>query len=209
MTPAAFQAWAGVSRETLGAFEAYATLLARWNARINLVAPRSLEAVWTRHFQDSVQVWQAAPALAPGARWVDLGSGAGFPGLVVALMARDAGHDLAVQLIESDARKAAFLREAARAIGVSVEVVLARIEAAPPAHGAVVSARALAPLPKLLGYVERHGTAAGVALLLKGQDYRSELTAAAADWHMEAEARPSVTDPAAALLVIRQLERRR
>ena len=190
-------------RATLDRLEALDALVRRWTERINLVAPSTLPDLWTRHIADSAQLWSLAPAGLE--TWADLGSGGGFPGLVIAALTADAGHPR-VTLIESDGRKCAFLRTAARELGLSVTVLDRRVEAAAPQGAAVVSARALAPLPALLPLVARHLAPGGIALLPKGRDFAAELDAArAAGWRFEAEAMPSVTDPVARILRLRTL----
>lgn len=188
------------SRETSARLDALAGLLGKWNPRINLVAPSTLADLDARHVADSAQLWPLRP---PGARtWADLGSGGGFPGLVIAAMG-----EVAVTLIESDGRKCAFLREAARAMGLSVTVLDQRAEAAPPQGADVVSARALAPLPALLPLVARHVAPGGTALLMKGRGWAEEVEAARAEWRFDLDARPSVTDSSAKILVVTGLAR--
>ena len=192
-----------LSREALERLEHLEALVRRWTERINLVAPSTLPDLWTRHIADSAQLWPLAP---PGAAaWTDLGSGAGFPGLVLAVLAADAGGPQ-VTLIESDTRKCAFLRTAARELGLRVTVLDRRAEAAPPQSAPVVSARALAPLPALLPLVARHLAPGGTALLPKGRDFAAELDAArAAGWRFHAEAVPSATDASARILRLTDL----
>ncbi len=143
-------------------------IVQKWTPRINLVSRDSARDLWRRHIADSAQLWAFRP---PAARsWADLGSGAGFPGLVIAALAAEAAPDLAVILVESDVRKAVFLAEAARAMGLKLEIVTARIEALAPLGADVVSARALAPLDRLLGYLEKHRGAGGYWLVSEGRD---------------------------------------
>ncbi len=171
----ALQEIANVSRETLGLLSDYLDLLTKWQARINLVSKSSLKDVWMRHVVDSAQLWPLAP---DSARiWTDLGSGAGFPGLVIAILGRER-EGLKVHLIEADARKAAFLREAIRITGAPAEVHEGRIEALAPWASDVVMARALAPLKALLPLAEPFVGSEGIALFLKGKKVNSELTAA-------------------------------
>lgn len=177
-----------------GRLRAYLDLLRRWNARINLVADAPETVLWQRHVLDSLQL---VPLLPPEpAPLLDIGSGAGFPGLVLATATGQETH-----LVESDRRKAAFLVEAARALDLpNVTVHAMRIEAMPPAGARVITARALAPLPILLAHASRHLTPGGVALFPKGRTAADELTVAAADWTMQVERFPSRTDPAATIL---------
>lgn len=198
---------AAVSRETFQRLSGIVDLLLRWQPTINLVAPASLPAVWQRHVADSLQLVQLAP---PGARrWVDLGSGGGFPGLVVAAVLAER-PDARVILVESDSRKAAFLRESARVIGLPVEVHAARIEKvaadlAPGTH--VVSARALAPLAKLLDLAAPFLAAGALALFPKGRDTERELTEARKGWTLAVDLAPSHTDPEARIVVVKSAQR--
>lgn len=188
---------------TLDRLEALEALTRRWTARINLVAPSTVPDLWTRHILDSAQLWPLAPADA--ATWADLGSGGGFPGLVIAALGADTGTPH-VTLIESDGRKCAFLRTAARELSLPATVLDQRAESARPQAAPVVSARALAPLPTLLPLVARHLAPYGTALLPKGRDWAAEIDAARAQgWRFEAEALPSVTDPQARILRLRKL----
>ncbi|WP_425092370.1 16S rRNA (guanine(527)-N(7))-methyltransferase RsmG [Tropicimonas sp. S265A] len=192
-----------VSRETMDRLEAYVAILQKWNPKINLVASNTLSDVWVRHIYDSAQVFKA---LRPTTRhWVDLGSGGGFPGLVVGLLAHEAHPELNLTLIESDLRKATFLRTVIRETGISARVLSDRIEEAPPQAADVVSARALAPLPKLLGYVARHLAEEGVAVLLKGENAKSEVSEARKYWHFSCEETPSLTESRSVVLKLRDL----
>jgi 16S rRNA (guanine527-N7)-methyltransferase len=194
-----------VSRETLERLEALADLLEKWTARINLVSKSSLPEIWTRHILDSAQIWPHRKT--ETLIWADLGSGGGFPGLVVAAIAADEDPDMRVRLIESDARKGVFLSTATRNLGLNAEIVTSRIETASESGAETVSARALAPMSQLLGYAERHMTLGGTALFLKGRTYESELTDARKSWEYKAETIPSLTDPDAVLLKIGDLSR--
>jgi 16S rRNA (guanine527-N7)-methyltransferase len=205
MTPQMAEALAalGVSRETYPRLEELVDRLARWNPRINLVAPSTLADSWRRHVLDSAQLWPLRPTHAR--RWIDLGSGAGFPGLVIAAIAADSDPELAVTLVESDARKCAFLSEAARAMGIAPTVVNRRIETLDAPTHDVVSARALAPLTRLLPLAHRVLAPGGVCLFLKGVSARDELTEASRAWHSRAEVVPSVTDPSGAVLRLAEI----
>lgn len=195
MSPAQFQQRFGVSRETLEKLEAYAAHLRKWNPAINLVSKTTLDDLWTRHLADSAQVFSLVPADARVL--VDLGSGAGFPGLVLAILGVPEVH-----LVESDVRKAAFLREVARVTGAPATVHPVRIEVAdvPPAD--VVSARALAELDLLLPWAHGLLKPGGVCLFPKGRTADDELTAVANSWNMGVERFPSQTDPAGTILRI-------
>src|SRR5262245_5086475 len=228
--PADFAAAFHVSRETLARLATYGGLLRQWQKAVNLVAPTTLDAIWHRHFADSAQL----VALAPSARtWVDLGSGAGFPGLVVAiLLAADArppaaatapaeprggeGRPPQMTLIESTARKCAFLREVVRQMqiagAVSVDILSTRIETATTQGRLqspdVVSARAVAPLDKLLALAAPLFASSTVGLFLKGRDAAAELQAAEKLWNFQSELVPSRTERDARIVVVRKLERK-
>lgn len=242
-TPADFAAAFDVSRETIERLTTYEALLRQWQKAVNLVAPSTLDAVWHRHFADSAQILHLAPA---GARsWVDLGSGAGFPGLVVAILLaeRDSpppgGEGVGVgglptadvlrfpppqpsptrgegeaqpqvTLIESDSRKCAFLREVARKTGITVEILSTRIEAvatqAKLDSPEVVSARALAPLDRLLGLAAPLFTSSTVGVFLKGREAAAEIETAAKAWTFAVEMVPSITETTGRVVVIRDLQ---
>ncbi len=194
-----------VSRETIDQLSRYAALLAQWQPRINLVAPATLQDVWHRHIADSAQLYALAP---PGAQtWLDLGSGAGFPGLVIAIMAHGAAGPR-VSLIESDRRKSAFLAEVARQTGISVEIHTARIEQiatqAMLEQVDVVSARALAPLVRLIPLSLPFFGDATLGLFPKGREVESELADARASWDFDVETTPSLTDADARIVTIRR-----
>ena len=192
-----------VSRETRDRLEIYANLLRKWSPRINLVAPRTLDEIWTRHFEDSLQLLPHLPS-EPGIL-ADLGSGGGLPGLVLAAALAETGWT--VRLIESDHRKAVFLRTCAREMGLSVEVIAERIETCPPSNARVVTARALAPLDRLLPMVHRHLAPGGRAVLLKGRTAEAEIAAVENDWTFDLTTAPSITDPDARILVLEHLAR--
>jgi 16S rRNA (guanine527-N7)-methyltransferase len=202
--PDAFAAAFNVSRETLDQLLLYVALLEQWQPRINLVAGATLADVWHRHIADSAQLL----ALAPGARtWLDLGSGAGFPGLVIAIMAHGRPGP-SVSMIESDKRKSAFLAEVARRTGISVEIHTARIEQIATQRMLepvdVVSARALAPLVRLIPLSLPFFGDATLGLFPKGRDAESEVAQARANWAFDVEMTPSLTDAAARIVAIRR-----
>lgn len=192
-----------VSRETFGRLATIADLLEKWQKTINLVAPASLPDLWARHIGDSLQLVHHVPQNAR--RWVDLGSGGGFPGLVVAaVLAERQGAE--VHLVESDTRKAAFLREAARLAALPVQVHAARVEqvADQLAPGTdVVSARALAPLAKLMDLAAPFLKAGALGIFPKGRDAERELTDARKGWTLDCEFRPSASDPYGRILLVR------
>jgi 16S rRNA (guanine527-N7)-methyltransferase len=195
-----------VSRETADRLDSIVALLEKWQRTINLVAPATLPQVWTRHVADSLQL---VPLAGEAKRWVDLGSGGGFPGLVVAAVLAER-PDADLTLIESDSRKAAFLREAARIAELPATVLPARIEQVAPRIAAgveVVSARALAPLPKLLPLAEPFIAQGALGLFLKGQDVDNELTEASKSWNVEASIVESRTDRSGRILIVRKANR--
>jgi 16S rRNA (guanine527-N7)-methyltransferase len=205
-TPADFARAFGVSRETLERLQTYEALLKQWQKTINLVAPSTLSDIWHRHFADSAQLLALA---APGAeRWLDLGSGAGFPGLVLAILLAERGQGR-VTLIESDTRKAAFLAEVARRVGVAVDIRGTRIEksATQAKLGPVdvVTARALAPLPRLLELSAPYFSGSTMGLFLKGREAEAEVEAAHMLWDFERELHQSLTDVSGRIVVIRAL----
>jgi 16S rRNA (guanine(527)-N(7))-methyltransferase RsmG len=179
----------GVSHETEQKLRAFLALLQRWNARINLVADRDESVLWRRHILDSLQLLPLLPE--GGGPIIDLGSGAGFPGLVLALASGRPTH-----LVEADRRKAAFLIEAVRILGLAeTKVHSVRIEATALPSAQVVSARALAPLAVLLRHAHRLLAPGGTAIFPKGRTAEQELTEAARHWNMRVERFPSRTDP--------------
>jgi 16S rRNA (guanine527-N7)-methyltransferase len=197
--PEDFARETGVSRETLARLKAYADLLLDWSARHNLVARSTLPDLWRRHFWDSAQL---APLIPETARTLaDMGSGAGFPGLVLAALR----PGLAVTCHESVAKKCAFLRAVAERMALPVAIENARIEDLPHKAYDVVTARALAPLPLLLSYAKPLTGPNSVCLFLKGQNVGVELTEAHKSWKLEASQVPSQTDPSGAILVVRKL----
>ena len=203
MTPASF--FPNVSRETLVRLEEYAALLAKWNPVINLVSKSTLPDVWQRHMRDSAQLWPLCPK---GARlWVDIGSGGGFPGIVIAILAAELAPEMRVILIESDQRKATFLRTVAQTLGLELRVESQRAEDVPPLGADVVSARALTALSGLLPLAQRHLAENGLAIFPKGQSAAQELTDALELWQFAVTKTPSETDHQAVVLQIRDIAR--
>lgn len=194
-----------VSRETFDALKAYEALVQRWTPAINLVSKSTVAQLWDRHIADSAQVFAYCPESTRS--WVDLGSGGGFPGLVVAILAKEFRPELHVTLVEADLRKATFLRQAAQSLGLAATVRSERIESLPPLAADVLSARALAALPDLLAYAEKHLRPGGVAIFPKGARFQDELQAARAFWDFNVDSRPSLSEGDAAILVIRNIQR--
>jgi 16S rRNA (guanine527-N7)-methyltransferase len=196
-----------VSRETLRRLDLFVEMLLAWNAKTNLIAASTVPHLWTRHIADSLQLLD----LAPDSRiWVDLGSGAGFPGLVIACALADR-PDAAVHLVESNAKKAAFLREAARVTGTPAVIHAERIEKFVDGfHGRAdaVTARALASLKVLLNQSFSLLKTGALGLFPKGQDVDTELTEATKYWNIQADLVPSRTDSQGRIVLVRALERR-
>lgn len=195
-----------VSRETFLALQDFDALVRRWTPAINLVSKNSLPSLWTRHIADSAQVFLACPTDKVQI-WVDLGAGGGFPGIVVAILAKELRPGLKVTLVESDLRKATFLRQAAQSLVLDVQVLSSRIETLPPMNADVISARALAPLSQLLGYASTHLSAGGTAIFPKGARFAEELADARNVWSFDVDTRPSLSEESSSILVIRNIQR--
>jgi 16S rRNA (guanine527-N7)-methyltransferase len=193
-----------VASATLDRLRRHVAELVRWNKAINLVAASTLPDAWERHVSDSAQLVPLAPA--NPSHWVDLGSGAGFPGLVVAIILAETSPETRVTLVESDRRKATFLREVARAAGLATTIIAERIETTTPLGADVVSARALAPLDALIPLAARHMATDGTALFPKGARADKELASAAATWSFSVERLPSTTDTTAEVLRMKGLK---
>ena len=194
-----------VSRETSSKLETLQELLVKWNSKINLVAKSTIQDAWQRHIVDSAQIWQLANPEAQ--HWMDIGAGAGFPGLVIAAIAAEKAPSMKITLVESDQRKCIFMQTAAREMGIKPIILTERIESLPPQNADILSARALAPLEKLLEFAETHRNPNGICLFLKGEKVDSELTSAARSWHISPEKFPSMTDSNAVILRIGEMKR--
>jgi 16S rRNA (guanine527-N7)-methyltransferase len=193
----------GVSRETLARLEAFAALLTEENERQNLVSKASLDQLWSRHIADSAQLLRFAPDGA--GTWIDLGTGAGFPGLIVAAL-----RELRVTLVEARKLRVEFLRHAAGVLGVAdrVDIVCARAEGLEARPFDIISARAFAPLDKLLMLGERFSRPGTIWLLPKGRNAKSELDAARGSWQGDFRLEPSLTDADASIIVAREVSRK-
>lgn len=192
---------ANVSRETREAFDHFEAMVRKWTPKINLVASSTLPTFQDRHIADSVAL--SSLNLGPDP-WVDLGSGGGFPGIVVAILQ---GHQRAVTLVESDQRKCAFLRAVKRELNLVCTIITGRIEEVAPQHAAVVSARALAPLPELLGLATRHVHPDGELLLSKGANWRREDVAARLNWSYDLDIIENATQIDSVVLRIKNARR--
>jgi 16S rRNA (guanine527-N7)-methyltransferase len=187
-----------VSRETFLRMKAYVDLLLTWNKRINLVSKSTEPDIWRRHILDSAQLYPLIPR--DCSSLLDLGSGAGFPGLVLAIMGVQG-----VRLVESDARKCAFLREAARITQTEAQVLNQRVESIPPVTVDIITARALAPLADLLSLAKPFIGAKTQCLFLKGQHIDAELTHAHKGWTMQVDCRPSRSDPTGSVVRVHEV----
>lgn len=199
--------WAelGASEAALEKLRLFAGLAEKWTRSINLISRATVADLWSRHIEDSAKIVTLAPPVP--AIWADFGSGGGFPGLVVAVLLQDRGLSTRVVLVESDQRKATFLREAARQLGLSTEIRPERAEAIAPLGADVVSARALAPLNLLCDILERHGTPEGIALFPKGETWQEEVAEARKNWCFDLEAARDPGHKGSAILKLRNLRR--
>jgi 16S rRNA (guanine527-N7)-methyltransferase len=195
----------GLSQDEVRKLEIYAALLRKWNPSVNLVSPASLASSGKRHFADSLQLMDLRPSSVR--HWADLGSGGGFPGMVIGILASTRGAPFQVTLVESDHRKAVFLETVSRETNAAVRIVPERIEACEPLKANVVSARALAPLGTLLGYADRHLAPNGTCLFLKGEAYLSEIADARKTWCFDCDAVSSKTAHDASILRITEIRR--
>lgn len=186
-----------IDSDTMDRFEVYLALLTKWQRAINLVGKNTLADAWRRHILDSAQL---LPHIEKNVKIADLGSGAGLPGLVIAI-----ATGANVQLVESDQRKATFMREVARETGTDIDVHVARIEDLSALNADIVTARALAPLPKLLPWVHRHLKNDGKSILMKGAGVDQELTECTKQWTMNVVRKPSISDASGTILIVNDL----
>lgn len=200
MTAEDFVAQTDVSRETLERLEAYLDLLVRWQRAINLVGPATLADPWRRHILDSAQLIRHMPD--KDSTTYDLGSGAGLPGLILAIMGYTNMH-----LVESDQRKAQFLSEVVRTLDLPVIVQKQRIQSLSAGCADILTARALAPLPRLLELAVPLMKPGTVCLFLKGRNASDELTAAHKCWRMATQTFPSMSDPSGSVLKLWDIQR--
>ena len=205
LSPEEFENLPDVSRETFENFQAWKRLLERWNARINLVSPSAMGDFWGRHALDSWQLWGLAPNSTETI--LDFGSGAGFPGLAMAIGCKQAGKGH-VTLVESVGKKANFLKTVIRELSLPAEVWAGRAEDLAPKPYDLITARAFAPLPKLLNYAQPFWGEGTIALLLKGQSANEELTSAEKLWNFDVENSPSRSDDSGIILKISALSKR-
>jgi 16S rRNA (guanine527-N7)-methyltransferase len=199
----AFAAQIPVSRETLDKLDAYAALLAQWQTQMNLVGPATLPDVWHRHFLDSAQLMRLVPGFSQS-RWLDVGAGGGFPGMVLAILGARQVH-----LVDSVAKKTRFLGAVQEALGLGahVRVHTGRIEQLKPWPVDIITARAVAPLEKLFGWTERFWTSEVRGLFLKGESASEELTQARKSWTVTCSLHVSLSDPRGRIVDVGALRR--
>lgn len=194
-----------VSRETEARLQSFQLLALKWNSRINLFSAQSTEGFWQRHIADSCQIYPLAPPTAT--EWLDIGSGGGAPAIVLATLLAELRPNARMTMIESDQRKAAFLRTASRELELNCSVLAQRVETTEPLNAQVLTARALAPLSVLLAHAERHLAPGGVAIFPKGRNAAAEIDAVRGTWRFDLIETPSITDPDARILRIERIAR--
>ena len=195
-----------VSRETLKGFYEYKTLLFKWNEKINLVSKHTLGDIWERHFLDSGQIIKNVEA--SGKRWVDVGSGAGFPGLVVALLLRDRKIDCDLVLVEKNPKKCFFLNEVMRKLNLRVEVVNDNIYTLEPLNADILTTRAFSELNNLMEIAFRHRKQEGICLFLKGENYRSELDKTLNYWFFDYDIVDSLSSSSGKIIRVKKIFKR-
>jgi len=195
-----------VSRETLNGFYEYETLLTKWNEKINLVSKNTLVDIWERHFLDSGQIIKHVEV--SGKRWVDVGSGAGFPGLVVALLLRDRKIDCDLVVVEKNSKKVFFLNEVIRKLNLSVEVVNDKIDNLEPLNADILTARAFSELNNLIEIAFRHRKKEGICLFLKGENYRMELDKTLNYWFFDYDIIDSLSSSSGKIIRVKKIFKR-
>jgi len=191
-----------VSRETLDKLSEYEQLLRKWTSKINLISKGTVDDIEARHIWDSAQIYGGDDQ-----DWLDIGSGGGLPAVVVAILAQGDHRSVNMTMVESDQRKAMFLRTCARHLEVPFAVSAQRIESIEPHSAATVSARALSRLDTLLGLAARHLASDGACIFMKGEAWQDEIAEAKRNWRFSCDATPSKTNPRAAILRIKDIER--
>lgn len=199
-------AWLDVSRETLELLGALEALVLKWTSAVNLVSKASTGDIWTRHILDSAQIYPLARE--SRGSWLDIGSGGGFPALVLAVLFKGQADAPSFTLVESDARKSAFLIQAVRLLDLQAKVVTQRIESERSFAAETLSARALAPLDALLGHAAQHLAPTGRAFFPKGATHQAEIAVARQRWNFRCTAHISRTDPQSAILEVEGIELR-
>ena len=194
-----------VSRETIVLLQRLRLLVEKWNKSINLISKSTVPEIWSRHVLDSAQIFYASNKKFK--KWLDMGSGAGFPGLVVAILAQDKNFCGEITLVESDKRKCVFLSTVKRELNLNLSIINNRIESCNRQKADVISARALADLPRLLELSFNHLSNNATLIFAKGKSWQEELVAAEKTWNFSWEAVTSITDPKSVVLKIGELSR--
>ena len=195
-----------VSRETFKSFCEYEALLSKWNKKINLVSQNTLAQLWNRHFLDSGQIINHVDAF--GKKWVDVGAGAGFPGLVVALLLRDRKIDCDMVLVEKNTNKVFFLNEVIRKLNLNVKVVNKNVDTIEPLNADIFTARAFSELKKLIELAFRHRKEMGICLFLKGENYRFELDKTLNYWFFDYDIFDSVSNSSGKIIRVKKIFKR-
>ena len=194
-----------VSRETIDRLNKLESIVLKWNPKINLIAKSTIDSIWVRHICDSAQLFQYAPPNVSS--WLDIGSGGGFPGIVMAAMSVGLGQKTEFTFVESDQRKAAFLRAAVRELDLKVTILAERIEEISPQNAEVITARALKSVTELLPMLGRHLAPDGVAILPKGRTFADEIFVARQNWQFSMSEQISITDVDACILIVKDITR--
>ena len=194
-----------VSRETIALLQRLGLLVEKWNKSINLISKKTVPEMWDRHILDSAQIFYASNKNFK--KWLDMGSGAGFPGLVVAILAQDKNIGGETVLVESDKRKCVFLSTVKRELNLNLSIINNRIESCNRQEADVISARALADLPSLLDLSSNHLSDNTTLIFSKGKSWKEELVAAEKTWNFSWEAVTSITDSKSVVLKIGELSR--
>lgn len=200
-----FQTAFDVSRETMDRLDSYAALVKKWNPAINLISKSTVDALWQRHFHDSAQIYQLRQN--QPCHWVDLGSGGGFPALVLSILSLEFSPKDRFTLVESDLRKSVFLQTVIRELDLNAVVIADRIEKIPALDADILTARALSSLDKLMGFAELHLNPTGFAIFPKGETYKKEIEDAVVSWTFELEEITSETNSSGAILKIGDITR--
>ena len=192
-----------VSRETIKSFCEYEVLLSKWNKKINLVSKKTLVDIWERHFLDSGQIINYVDA--SGKRWIDVGSGAGFPGLVVALLLRDRKIDCDLVLVEKNSKKVFFLNEVIRKLNLNVKVFKKDIRSIEPLNADILTARAFSELKELIEIACHHRKEKGICLFLKGQNYKVELDKTLNYWFFDYDVFDSLSNHSGKIIRVKKI----
>lgn len=195
--------WLSVSRETLEKLDIFCRLVVKWNPAVNLVSKSTIPNIWQRHMLDSAQLFTLSPVDA--CQWLDIGSGAGFPGVVVSILSVELKQDLKVTLVEADRRKAVFLAEAIRILDLPAVVICQRAETLKPQDADIVSARAVTSLDGLCHHAHKHLKRKGLAIFPKGVAAAAEIEEARNNWRFTIDIKSSKTDPSASILLLKDI----